>query len=135
MSPILESLDRLEHLAQELERRGEISIAKQIEREVGSLRAETSSLKLMTTDEAASALGLPSTITIKHWARRGDLEAYRHDGHLLVTERSVAAMAESPILARELVRERELEEALAPFTFTGSKHDECELGIESESRS
>jgi hypothetical protein len=116
MSVIPESLDRLEQLAHELERRGEASIAKQITREVDTLRAETAPPKLMSLAEAAERLGLPSTTTIAHWARTGHLERYRRDGQYLVTARSVAAMAESPVLARELARERELEAALAPFS-------------------
>jgi hypothetical protein len=116
MSVIPESLDKLEQLAHELERRGEGSIAKQIAREIATLRAETAPPTLMSLAEAAEKLGLPSTTTVAHWARIGHLERYRQNGHYLVTARSVAAMAESPVLARELDRERKLDEALAPFT-------------------
>jgi hypothetical protein len=117
MSAIPESLDKLEQLAHELERRGEASIAKQITREVATLRTETAPPELMTLDDATRALGLTSSVIVSHWARIGKLERYRQNGQVLVTARSVAALAESPIVARQIEWERELEEALAPFTF------------------
>ena len=43
---------------------------------MATLRAETLPPKLMTTEEAAKALGLPSAIIIKHWARIGQLGGY-----------------------------------------------------------
>src|SRR4051812_23016938 len=115
MSSIPESLDRLDQLACELERRGEAAIAGQIAREVAAVRAATATPKLMSLAEAAEALGTHS-ITIASWARDGKLEGYRRDGRIVVTARSVAAMAESPLVAREHAREREFEEALAPFS-------------------
>src|SRR4051812_11731750 len=101
MSAILESLEKLEQLAHELARRGDTSIAKQIEREVLVLRTETSPPKLMTPAEAAEALGIRSANMIRRWAHDGKLEGYRRDGRILVSARSVAAIAESPLVARE----------------------------------
>jgi excisionase family DNA binding protein len=122
VTPVLESLEKLEQLAQELEERGETSVAKRIAQEVTALRAQTSLPKLMTTGEAAEALGIRSINTIKRWAQDGKLEGYRRGGRVLVSARSVAAMAESPLVAREHTFERDLEDAYAPFGF-----DEAEV--------
>jgi excisionase family DNA binding protein len=126
VTPVLESLEKLEQLAHELNERGESSVAKRIEHEVAVLRAQSSPPKLMTTGEAAEALGVRSINTIKRWAQDGKLEGYRRGGRVLVSAQSVAAMAESPLIAREQAFERELDEAHAPFDFSGT--DVPELG-------
>ena len=115
MSSVHQSLEKLEQLARELEQRGEATIARQIAREVVSLREQTSPPKLMTPDEAAEALGVRSANMIRRWARDGKLEGYRQDGRIVVSARSVAGMSESPLVARERAREREFDEAMAPF--------------------
>lgn len=132
MTSVLESLEKLEQLAHELEGRGEKSVAKRIEHEVAVLRAQASPPKLMTTGEAAEALGVRSINTIKRWAQDGKLEGYRRGGRVLVSARSVAAMAEGPLVAREQAFERELDEAHAPFGFDGAETPE--LGATWEGR-
>src|SRR6266498_2238420 len=107
MDAVSESLDKLERLARELDQRGETSLAEQVEREVATIRAQTSSPKLMTTGEAAAALGIRSVNTIKRWAQDGKLEGFRRGGRVLVSARSVAALAESSLITREHEFERE----------------------------
>jgi hypothetical protein len=126
VTTVSESLDRLAHLARELERRGDSASAKQIAREVDVIRAETAPPELITPEEAARALGLRSVAPVKRWALDGPLEGYLQDRRILVSARSAAAMSESPRLARQLAWERELDEALAPFTFDDV--DESEFG-------
>jgi len=132
MTPVTESLERLERLAQELTARGEESVAQQIEHEVATLRAQAAPLKLMTTGEAAGALGIRSINTIKRWAQDGKLEGYRRGGRILVSARSVATMAESPLIAREQSFDRALDEAHAPFSFEDAEIPE--LGATCEGR-
>jgi excisionase family DNA binding protein len=115
MNTVLNSLKNLERLARELECRGETELAARLGTEVAVLRTETTTPTLMTTGEAAEALGIRSVNTIKRWAQDGKLEGFRRGGRVLVSARSVAALAESSALRREQDYERELDEALAPF--------------------
>jgi excisionase family DNA binding protein len=115
MDSVEQSLSRLEQLAQELECQGESALAARIGSEVTVLRAETAPPKLMTTGEAAEALGIRSVNTIKRWAQDGKLEGFRRGGRVLVSARSVAELAESSAIGHERAYERELDEALAPF--------------------
>ena len=132
MTSVQESLSKLEQLAQELEQRGETSAAERIGQEVAVLRAETAPPKLMTTGEAAEALGIRSINTIKRWAQDGKLEGYRRGGRVLVSARSVEAMAESSLISRQRDIEREFDEALAPFEFGDGEVPE--LGMTSSGR-
>jgi len=115
MDTVVKSLENLELLASELRQRGEDALAERIAYEVATLRAQTIPPKLMTTGEAAEALGIRSVNTIKRWAQDGKLEGYRRGGRVLVSARSVAALAENSLIAREQAYEREIDEALAPF--------------------
>jgi excisionase family DNA binding protein len=115
MDSVQQSLSRLEQLAQELECQGETVLAARIGSEVAVLRAEAAPPKLMTTGEAAEALGIRSVNTIKRWTQDGKLEGFRRGGRVLVSARSVAALAESSLIGREREYEREVDEALAPF--------------------
>jgi excisionase family DNA binding protein len=115
MDAVLRSLERLGQVAHELECQGESALAARIGSEVAVLRAETAPPKLMTTGEAAEALGIRSVNTIKRWAQDGKLEGFRRGGRVLVSARSVAALAESSLIGREQAYEHELNEALAPF--------------------
>ena len=127
MDPVQNSLSKLEQLAHELACRGDAELAERIGSEVAVLRAETAPPKLMTTGEAAEALGIRSVNTIKRWAQDGKLEGFRRGGRVLVSARSVAALAESSLIGRERAYERELDEALAPFD--GGDGEVPELGL------
>jgi excisionase family DNA binding protein len=121
MSSIPESLEKLQQIANELEARGDASLSARLGREVAILREQTSPPKLMTTGEAARALGIRSVSTIKRWAQDGKLEGFRRGGRVLVSARSVAAMAESSLIAREQAFDRALDEAYAPFGIDGAE--------------
>jgi excisionase family DNA binding protein len=70
---------------------------------------------LLTTGEAARRLGVRSINTIKRWAREGRLEGYQRGTRILVSQRSVDALAQSPTVAAERTYERERDAALAEF--------------------
>jgi hypothetical protein len=122
---VLEHLEKLERLARELDQRGETSIARQIAHEVAALRSEVSPPELMTTSEAARMLDV-DPIFVVSWVRGRKLEGYRRNGDLLVSARSVAAIAESPQVARVHAFERRLDEALAPLDI--GEDEEFEFG-------
>lgn len=132
VTPVEESLEKLEQLAQELERRGDTAVAQRIGREVAVLRAEAAPPRLMTTGEAAEALGIRSINTIKRWAQDGKLEGYRRGGRVLVSARSVTELATSSLIARQRDIEREFDEALAPFDVGDAELPE--LGMTSSGR-
>ena len=118
MSEIEAAAHELEKLTRELRQRGDSDLAQKVNRVLAVLRAQPGAAQvgpLMTTGQAAAALGIRSVNTIKRWARDGLLEGFRRGGRVLVSERSVRAMAEQDPLARERDFERELAEALEPF--------------------
>ncbi len=110
----------LEEIAQELGERDQANLAERVGQVIAMLRNGTVPVPyggVMTTGEAAKALGISSINTIKRWAGDGILEGFRRGGRIMVSRRSVERMLESPAVARQKDWERELDEALAPFDF------------------
>lgn len=123
-------MERLEGIAQTLEHRGQTDIARQIEEVVSELREEGRVVRgpdLMTTGEAAEALGVRSVFTIKRWARDGILDGFQRGGRILVTRESVENMLASPKVAGLRHREADLDafdasgEQVPPTSWPGRK--------------
>lgn len=70
---------------------------------------------VMTTGEAAEALGVRSINTIKRWAGDGVLEGFRRGGRIVISRRSVETMLNKPELARQKSWEQRVAEALEGF--------------------
>ncbi len=113
------AVDELKTLAQELKDRGDSQLARRVDRAISALKAEQgrAELDLMTTGEAAHALGIRSVNTIKRWAAQGLLDGFRRGGRVLVSRASVEKMKGHKSVKQEVTFERELDEALDPFDF------------------
>lgn len=109
------AVEDLERLAHELQERGEKAMAKRIERALAALEGDRRGSEVMTTGEAAQALGIRSVNTIKRWASDGLLEGFRRGGRVLVSRASVEAIKNHAALGKQVAFERELDEALSPF--------------------
>jgi excisionase family DNA binding protein len=107
----------LEQVEQELHQRGQNDLAERLRSAVATLRSQAAepARDLLTTGEAAEALGIRSVNTIKRWAREGLLEGFRRGGRVLVSRRSVEAMVEHGTLCTQRAFERKLDEALDAF--------------------
>lgn len=110
-------LGQLEAIADELQAREQADLAEQLRTVTNVLRAAVPPTEepLITTAEAAQALGVRSVNTIKRWVRDGLLTGYRRGGRVLVTRSSVERMVGEPALARQHSYETGLAAALAPF--------------------
>ena len=95
---------RLLAVANELRARGQGDLADEVEaiREaLGAAGDGGSGAELMTTRQAAVALGVGSVNTIKRWVREGRLEGHPRGGRTLVSRRSVEAMREARVAGEE----------------------------------
>ncbi len=109
---------RLESLSKELAERGQPDIAQELNSLVDVLRSGVAPEPeggVMTTGEAAKALGIRSVNTVKRWATQGLLTGYRRGGRIMVSSESVARLAARPEVAVEREKEMRVAEALAPF--------------------
>ena len=147
MTKVEAAISELEQLAHDLLERGERGMARRVERAVSTLWQDREAPALMTTGEAAHALGIRSVNTIKRWASEGLLEGFRRGGRVLVSRASVEAMQQHSALSKQLSFERELDEALTPFdigddeapevsvTWSGRRPWEQDAGARAESSS
>ncbi|MBI4492307.1 MAG: helix-turn-helix domain-containing protein [Chloroflexi bacterium] len=113
-----EAAKKLEQVAQRLQQRGEAELAREVDEVIVALRKQVvgePTGALMTTGEAAEALGVRSVNTIKRWAREGILEGYRRGGRVMVTRESVTRMLLNPALDEQKEQEACLAEDLDPF--------------------
>jgi excisionase family DNA binding protein len=120
-------LAQLEDIAQQLQARGQADLAEQLRTVTAVLQAAAGpghEGALMTTTEAANALGVRSANTIKRWVREGLLEGYRRGGRVLVSRASVERMAQESALTRQCEFEAGLATALAPFDAGDGTPDE-----------
>ena len=117
MNAVNAAVQELKALARELEDRGDAQLARRIGRAISTLEAEQgrAELDLMTTGEAAQALGIRSVNTIKRWAAQGLLDGFRRGGRVLVSRASVEKLKGHKSLKQEIAFERKLDEALDPF--------------------
>src|SRR5690242_17065699 len=106
--------DRLEHVATELTERGQKDLASEVLAVVADLRGSVTPEppQMLTTGQAAQALGVRSVFTIKRWVRDGILDGQRRGWRIFVTRESVERLLRSPTVAEERAKERELDEAL-----------------------
>lgn len=121
---------KLEEIAQVLEQRGQVDVARQVGEVISELREEGQVVRgpdLMTTGEAAEALGVRSVFTIKRWARDGLLDGFQRGGRILVTRESVERMLTSPKVADLRQQEADLAafdangEQVPPISWSGRK--------------
>jgi excisionase family DNA binding protein len=70
---------------------------------------------LLTTSEAARALGVRSINTVKRWAREGLLDGRHIGGRVKVTRESVDKLLGTPFVEGQQKFERDLRAALEPF--------------------
>lgn len=120
---------KLERVAEKLAERGQDDLAREVDAVVSDLRRNRG-LKdpdVMTTGEAAAALGVRSVFTVKRWARDGILDGFRRGGRILITRASVERLLNSPTVAKQRAAEADLEEfdageeALPPMPWLGRK--------------
>jgi excisionase family DNA binding protein len=109
----------LEAVRSELERNGQTALAKKVDRSIADLRERvtlpTAEKGVMTTGEAARALGIRSVNTVKRWVNDGLLSGVRLGSRIMVTRESVDRLRESAVPVRQQVWEEGLTNALAPF--------------------
>lgn len=120
------ALRQLEAVADELARDGKLMLAERTRDAVATLRRDGlghDDADVMGPDEAATLLGIGNAGMIGRWAREGLLEGCRVGGRLRVSRRSVERLAESPVVARYRMRERQLEHVLAEFDFSDVELD------------
>ncbi|MBI3979644.1 MAG: helix-turn-helix domain-containing protein [Chloroflexi bacterium] len=114
--------ERIEHklkrLSEELRQRGEIDLVEDVGEIIETLHDEADrprSAPLMTTGEAARALGIRSINTIKRWASEGLLDGVRRGGRWLISSESVDRMLCSPLVSQLKEREAQTLADLDPF--------------------
>jgi excisionase family DNA binding protein len=110
----------LETLVRELAQDGQTERAARLAESVSALLAQaprkpTSAGELMTTGQAAEALGVRSVNTIKRWVSDGLLEGFQRGGRILVSKSSVDAMRDSRVVKARIDYDRRVDEALAAF--------------------
>jgi excisionase family DNA binding protein len=111
-------LGQLDAITAQLRAREQNDLADQLRQVTDVLRAAVPPVQedvLITTTEAAQALGVRSVNTIKRWVREGLLEGYRRGGRVLVSRSSVEQMAHDSAVSRQRTYEQGLAAALAPF--------------------
>ena len=107
----------LEIVRQALQQEGRQDLAARLDRALAALGPADPGTRqdLMTTTEAARALGVRSVNTIKRWAHDGLLTGYRLGGRVLVTRESVDAMLRNAALTEHRRFERELDDVASTF--------------------
>jgi excisionase family DNA binding protein len=115
----------LEEIRSQLRDRGDAALAEKLERHIADLRGSISAPMppggVVTTGEAARALGVRSVNTVKRWAAEGLLQGFRRGGRILISLESVEKLKRTSIVGRQREWEAGLDEALAPFD-VGDEH-------------
>lgn len=116
MRDILVVEDRLRRLSKELEERGVPELVREVGEIMAIVRQQAEEPEaLMTTGEAAHALGIRSINTIKRWAADGLLDGVRRGGRLMVRATSVERLENSPTVAQQRAGETRIQDALEPL--------------------
>lgn len=108
----------LDAIARELTSAGRQQLASRLARAAGRVRGRAplgDTGPLLTTGEAAAALGVRSVNTVKRWVQDGLLEGCRRGGRILITERSVRRMVDSAPVQGQRVFEGEIDQVHAAF--------------------
>ena len=102
---------KLEEVAEKLARRGQEDLVQEVTAILRDLQrnSEQREAAVMTTGEAAAALGVRSVFTVKRWAREGILDGFRRGSRILITRESVERLLNSPKIADQQVVEADLE--------------------------
>ncbi len=125
------ALAQLADIAELLQAREQTDLAEQLRTVTKVLQVAAGPAQedpLMTTTQAAQALGVRSPNTIKRWVREGLLAGYRRGGRVLVSRSSVERMAQESALTRQHEYEAGLAAALATFDAGEDVADEDLIG-------
>jgi excisionase family DNA binding protein len=117
MNSVDAAVREIQTLVRELEQDGQPERAARLSESVAALLAGGSDGpgELMTTGEAAEALGVRSVNTIKRWASDGLLEGFQRGGRMLVSKSSVDAMRNSKVVQARVAADHRVDEVLAAF--------------------
>lgn len=117
MEDPLRIASELEPVCSFLESTGKTELARKVGEAIAAFRAQAPVVAppggVMTTGEAAAALGIRSVNTIKRWVHDGELEGFRLGGRILVSKRSVQRLTNKPTVAHQRIWEEETDRALA----------------------
>jgi len=118
MTLVDEAVQRLKDLARELQQDGQAERAARLSASISVILSQPSDEPetVLTTGEAAAALGVRSVNTIKRWANDGLLEGYWRGGRMLVSRRSVDALKSKKVVTNRVAVEQRIKDAFAPFS-------------------
>jgi excisionase family DNA binding protein len=136
MNSVDEAVREIQTLVRELQQDGQTERAARLSESVSALLAGASSGpgELMTTGEAAEALGVRSVNTIKRWAGDGLLEGFQRGGRMLVSKSSVDAMRNSKVVNARVATERRDADVFAAFDDGDEAPDPSEMRATWEGR-
>ena len=116
----------LERVSQELQQRGLAEIADDIGSVIKVLQQQPSAapaVEMVTTGEAAKLLNVRSVNAIKRWAADGLLEGFRHGSRILISQRSIERVQDSPTVVDQRAFEAGLDVDLDPFDVGSERID------------
>lgn len=136
MSRVDEAVRALQELMSELRQDGQQERAARLSQNLAAILGESRAGpgELMTTGEAAEALGVRSVNTIKRWASDGLLEGFHRGGRVLISKRSVDALRDSTVVSRRAAVEHGIGEMLSAFDDGDDAPDPGELRMAWEGR-
>jgi excisionase family DNA binding protein len=109
----------LEPVCSLLEQSGQTAFSRTVSEAMAALRAHAPVKPppggVLTTGQAADALGVRSVNTIKRWVHDGLLEGFRLGGRVMVSQRSVQQFADKSITSGQRAWEDRVAAALEPF--------------------
>lgn len=117
MTSTQDAVREIQTLVRELQQDGQSERAARLSESVSALLALRPGEpgELLTTGEAAAALGVRSVNTIKRWASDGLLEGFHRGGRMLVSKSSVDALRNSKVVKHRIADDRRIDGALAAF--------------------
>lgn len=119
MKSLHKATAELEELRSALEHQGHTELADRARGVLATLRAAQTLPEpdggVMTTGEAAKALGIHSVNTIKRWVGEGQLLGFRRGNRVMVSRHSVEQMANRTVVDEQRDREKQLLQDLREF--------------------